>query len=182
MSIGDCEIFGPVICIKRFKDFEDGLAIMNANEFANGSVIYTQSGYYAREFAKRTDGGMVGINVGIPVPASVFPFSARNSFFGDLHVMGRRWNRFLYRSKMRNHKVVRRKRQKGDQNQYLGTVVLTGFSKRRARHKTEMNASRLTKRLPTGGASLLGGALTGISAQSSLQTWNKSGAEGNLHA
>jgi len=90
MSIGDCEIFGPVICVKQFKDFEDGLAIMNANEFANGSVIYTQSGYYAREFAKRTDGGMVGINVGIPVPASVFPFSGhKNSFFGDLHVMGR---------------------------------------------------------------------------------------------
>ena len=68
MTIGDREIFGPVLCIKRVKDFEEGLAIMNASEFANGSVIYTQSGYYAREFAKRTHGGMVGINVGIPVP------------------------------------------------------------------------------------------------------------------
>lgn len=90
MSVGDKEIFGPVACIKRVKDFEDGLAIMNASEFANGSCIFTQNGYYAREFARRTHGGMVGINVGIPVPVSYFPFSGhKNSFFGDLHVMGR---------------------------------------------------------------------------------------------
>ncbi|HEY9593198.1 MAG TPA: CoA-acylating methylmalonate-semialdehyde dehydrogenase [Spirochaetia bacterium] len=89
MSVGDKEIFGPVLCIKRVKDFEEGLAIMNGNEFANGSVIYTQNGYYAREFAKRTHGGQVGINVGIPVPAGVFGFTGhKNSFFGDLHTMG----------------------------------------------------------------------------------------------
>lgn len=90
MSVGDKEIFGPVTCIKRVKDFEEGLAIMNASEFANGSCIFTQNGYYAREFARQTHAGMVGINVGIPVPISVFPFSGhKNSFFGDLHVMGR---------------------------------------------------------------------------------------------
>jgi malonate-semialdehyde dehydrogenase (acetylating)/methylmalonate-semialdehyde dehydrogenase len=89
MSIGDREIFGPVLCIKRVPDFEAGLALMNASEFANGSVIYTQSGYYAREFARRTHGGMVGINVGIPVPLGVFGFTGhKNSFFGDLHTMG----------------------------------------------------------------------------------------------
>ena len=58
--VGDEEIFGPVTSIKRVKDFEEGLAIMNANRFANGSCIYTTSGRYAREFARRTDGGMVG--------------------------------------------------------------------------------------------------------------------------
>ncbi|WP_094607072.1 Methylmalonate-semialdehyde dehydrogenase [acylating] [Sporomusa silvacetica DSM 10669] len=90
MSIGDSEIFGPVVCIKRVKNFEHGLAVMNANPFANGSCIFTQSGYYAREFAQRTHGGMVGINVGIPVPISVFPFSGhKQSFFGDLHCMGK---------------------------------------------------------------------------------------------
>jgi malonate-semialdehyde dehydrogenase (acetylating)/methylmalonate-semialdehyde dehydrogenase len=90
MSVGRDEIFGPVLCIKRVKDFEEGLAIMNNSEFANGSVIFTQSGYYAREFAHRTHGGMVGINVGIPVPVSYFPFAGhKNSFFGDLHVMGK---------------------------------------------------------------------------------------------
>ena len=89
MRIGIDEIFGPVLCIKRVKDFEEGLAIMNASEFANGSSIYTQSGHWAREFSRRTDGGMVGINVGIPVPMSAFPFSGhKSSFFGDLHCMG----------------------------------------------------------------------------------------------
>ena len=89
-TIGDEEIFGPVTCIKRVKDFEEGLAIMNANRFANGSCIYTSSGRYAREFARRTDGGMVGVNVGIPVPFSIFPFSGhKESFFGDLHAMGK---------------------------------------------------------------------------------------------
>ena len=89
MSVGDREIFGPVLCIKRVKDFEEGLALMNASEFANGSVIYTQSGYFAREFARRTHGGMVGINVGIPVPLGIFGFTGhKNSFFGDLHAMG----------------------------------------------------------------------------------------------
>ncbi len=89
MSVGDCEIFGPVLCIKRVADFEEGITLMNKNRFANGSVIYTQSGYYSREFANRTDGGMVGINVGIPVPVGMFPFSGhKDSFFGDLHCLG----------------------------------------------------------------------------------------------
>ncbi len=90
MSVGQSEIFGPVTCLKRVKDFEHGIAVMNASEFANGSCIFTNNGYYAREFAKRTHAGMVGVNVGIPVPVSVFPFSGhKNSFFGDLHVMGK---------------------------------------------------------------------------------------------
>lgn len=88
--VGDEEVFGPVTAIKRVKDFEEGMAIMNANRFANGSCIYTRSGRYAREFAQRTDAGMVGVNVGIPVPYSIFPFSGhKDSFFGDLHAMGK---------------------------------------------------------------------------------------------
>ncbi|MDF1590525.1 MAG: CoA-acylating methylmalonate-semialdehyde dehydrogenase [Desulfobacterales bacterium] len=90
MSIGREEVFGPVLCIKRVDNFEEGLAIMNSSRFANGSAIYTQNGHYAREFAKRTDGGMVGINVGIPVPVGIFGFTGhKDSFFGDLHVMGK---------------------------------------------------------------------------------------------
>ncbi len=101
MSIGDEEIFGPVLCIKRVKDFEEGLAVMNANEFANGSVIFTQSGYFAREFTKRTHGGMTGVNVGIPVPAGVFPFCGhKHSFFGDLHCLGKDGLRFYTESKV----------------------------------------------------------------------------------
>lgn len=100
MTIGDREIFGPVTCIKRVKDFEEGIAVMNANPFANGSCIFTQSGYYAREFELRTDGGMVGINVGIPVPTAYFPFSGnKDSFFGDQHVLGLDGVRFFTRAK-----------------------------------------------------------------------------------
>lgn len=100
MTVGDREIFGPVLCFKRVKDFEEGLAIMNGNPFANGSIIYTQSGYYAREFTRRTHGGMVGVNVGIPVPVGIFPFSGhKDSFFGDLHVLGKDGIRFFTESK-----------------------------------------------------------------------------------
>ena len=96
MTVGDKEIFGPVLCIKRVKDFEDGIEIMNANPLANGSVIFTESGYYSREFARRTHGGMVGINVGIPVPVGYFAFSGhKDSFFGDLHVLGKDGVRFF---------------------------------------------------------------------------------------
>ena len=100
MTIGDREIFGPVTVIKRVKDFEEGLAVMNANPFANGSVIFTQSGYYARQFELLTDGGMVGINVGIPVPSAYFPFSGnKDSFYGDQHVLGLDGVRFYTRAK-----------------------------------------------------------------------------------
>ncbi len=100
MMVGSREIFGPVLCIKRVKSFEEGLGIMNKNEFANGSVIYTQNGYYAREFARHTDGGMVGINVGIPVPVGAFPFTGhKNSFIGDLHCLGKDGYRFYTETK-----------------------------------------------------------------------------------
>ena len=100
MTIGDREIFGPVTVIKRVKTFEEGVAIMNANPFANGSVIFTQSGYYARQFEMLTDGGMVGINVGIPVPSAYFPFSGnKDSFYGDQHVLGLDGVRFYTRAK-----------------------------------------------------------------------------------
>jgi malonate-semialdehyde dehydrogenase (acetylating)/methylmalonate-semialdehyde dehydrogenase len=101
MTCGREEIFGPVLRIKRVDSFEEGLRIMNNSRFANGSVIYTESGHYAREFAKRTDGGMVGINVGIPVPLGVFGFTGhKQSFFGDLHCMGR--DGFIFYTETKN--------------------------------------------------------------------------------
>ncbi len=100
MSVGNREIFGPVTLVKRVKDFDEGLALMNANPYANGSVIFTQSGYYARQFELLTDGGMVGINVGIPTPTAYFPFSGnKESFFGDQHVLGIDGVRFYTRAK-----------------------------------------------------------------------------------
>ncbi|MDR1470732.1 MAG: CoA-acylating methylmalonate-semialdehyde dehydrogenase [Spirochaetaceae bacterium] len=101
MTVGDSEVFGPVLCIKRIKDFAEGLKLMNANPFANGSVIFTQNGYYAREFTRHTDGGMVGVNVGIPVPIGMFPFSGhKKSFFGDLHCLGKDGYRFYTETKV----------------------------------------------------------------------------------
>jgi Aldehyde dehydrogenase family len=74
----------------------NGPALMNASEFANGSLIYTQSGYYARKFLRRMHGGMVGISVGIPAPLWIFGLTGhKNSFFGDLHAMGADGIRFF---------------------------------------------------------------------------------------
>jgi malonate-semialdehyde dehydrogenase (acetylating)/methylmalonate-semialdehyde dehydrogenase len=100
MRCGREEVFGPVTFIKRVKDFEEGITLMNNSPFANGSVIFTESGHWAREFTFRTDAGMVGVNVGIPVPVSYFPFAGhKKSFFGDLHCMGKDGVRFYTESK-----------------------------------------------------------------------------------
>ena len=100
MAVGQEEIFGPVLCIKRVATFEEGLSLMNSNRFANGSVIFTQNGYYSREFVRRTHGGMVGVNVGIPVPVGIFPFTGhKQSFFGDLHAIGKDGVRFFTETK-----------------------------------------------------------------------------------
>ncbi len=100
MTIGRDEVFGPVLSIKRCKTFKEGLEIMNNNPYANGSVIFTQNGYFAREFVRHTHGGMVGVNVGIPVPIGFFPFAGhKDSFFGDLHCLGKDAYRFFTESK-----------------------------------------------------------------------------------
>ena len=123
MSVGDSEIFGPVVCIKRVKDFEEGLAIMNANPFANGSSIFTQNGYYARKFELLTDGGMVGINVGIPVPTAYYPFSGnKDSFLGDQHVLGIDGYRFYTRAKTVTKHWYGEESQKKKVDSWEGTV------------------------------------------------------------
>ena len=114
----------PGAFIKRVEDFEEGLAIMNASRFANGSCIFTESGYYAREFARRTHAGMVGVNVGIPVPVGFFPFSGhKQSFFGDPRPRaGRR--ALLHRDQVRDHALVLARRKTGgrDVSTWEGTV------------------------------------------------------------
>jgi malonate-semialdehyde dehydrogenase (acetylating)/methylmalonate-semialdehyde dehydrogenase len=90
MVVGSDEIFGPVLSIKRVKSFEQGIETINASPYGNGAAIYTTSGYYAREFARRVQAGMVGVNVGIPVPLGFFSFTGwKQSFFGDLHSHGK---------------------------------------------------------------------------------------------
>lgn len=100
MDCGWQEVFGPVLFVKRVADFDEGVELINESRYANGASIFTQSGYFSREFARRIHAGMVGVNVGIPVPIAVFPFSGhKNSFFGDLHVMGRDGVAFFTESK-----------------------------------------------------------------------------------
>ncbi len=74
---------------------------MNNNRFANGSCIFTESGYYAREFARRSARRHgAAVNVGIPVPVSFFPFAGhKESFFGESHVFGLDGMRFFTETK-----------------------------------------------------------------------------------
>lgn len=94
------EIFAPVLSIMRIHDFEEGLAVIKKSRFGNGSTIYTNSGYYGREFVLRVEAGMIGVNVGVPAPMGFFPFSgSKRSFFGDLHVNGKDGVEFYTRKK-----------------------------------------------------------------------------------
>jgi acyl-CoA reductase-like NAD-dependent aldehyde dehydrogenase len=109
-SSADEEIFGPVTAIKRVKDVEEGMEVMNANRFSNGSCIHTTFGRHAREFAKRTDGGMVGINAGIPVPFSIAPFSGHSqSFSGGLQTIRKDGVTFFTKNQVRHLDLVLRK-------------------------------------------------------------------------
>lgn len=90
MSIYQEEIFGPVLCIVRVSDFEEALAMVNANPYGNGTAIFTRDGYTARTYADRVQVGMVGINIPIPVPIANHTFGGwKASSFGDLALHGR---------------------------------------------------------------------------------------------
>ena len=88
-KIGAEEIFGPVMCLIRAKDFDDALRMIHENPYGNAASIFTSSGKWAREFKHRVQVGDVGINIGIAAPVAYFPFSGwKDSFFGDLHGQG----------------------------------------------------------------------------------------------
>lgn len=90
MTIGREEIFGPVASIHAVRTLEDAIALTDAHPNANATSIFTSSGRYAREFARRATASMVGVNIGVAAPMAYFPFGgARDSFFGDLKVHGR---------------------------------------------------------------------------------------------
>jgi malonate-semialdehyde dehydrogenase (acetylating)/methylmalonate-semialdehyde dehydrogenase len=100
MSIYRDEIFGPVLCCVRVPDFESALALVNGHAFGNGVACYTRSGHTAREFTRRVEAGMVGINVPIPVPMAWHGFGGwKSSLFGDHHVYGEEGVRFYTRQK-----------------------------------------------------------------------------------
>ncbi|MBN3821260.1 CoA-acylating methylmalonate-semialdehyde dehydrogenase, partial [Paraburkholderia sp. Se-20369] len=100
MRIYQEEIFGPVLACVRVKDFAEAVNLVNAHEFGNGVACYTSDGGIAREFARRIQVGMVGINVPIPVPMAWHGFGGwKKSLFGDMHAYGEEGVRFYTRQK-----------------------------------------------------------------------------------
>jgi malonate-semialdehyde dehydrogenase (acetylating)/methylmalonate-semialdehyde dehydrogenase len=90
MVIGREEIFGPVLCIMRAKDFDDAVEIVRRHELGNATSIFTNSGKWAREYRYRVEPSMLGVNIGVAAPMAYFPFGgAKGSFYGDLKAHGR---------------------------------------------------------------------------------------------
>ncbi len=101
MKIYQDEIFGPVLIVLRVPTLEAAIALVNANPYANGVAIFTESGGAARRFENEIQVGMVGINVPIPVPVAYYSFGGwKNSLFGDLHVHGIEGVKFYTRTKV----------------------------------------------------------------------------------
>jgi len=90
MSVAQEEIFGPVISIMRTKTVDEALAIENANPYGNAASVFTQSGGVARYIIDHASAGMIGVNVGVPVPREPFSFGGWNeSKFGVGDITGK---------------------------------------------------------------------------------------------
>ncbi|HET9501076.1 MAG TPA: CoA-acylating methylmalonate-semialdehyde dehydrogenase [Marmoricola sp.] len=101
MTVYRDEIFGPVLGVVRVDTFDDGLALINANPYANGTAVFTRDGGAARRFEDEVEVGMVGINVPIPVPVAYYSFGGwKDSLFGDTHMYGEEGISFYTRSKV----------------------------------------------------------------------------------
>lgn len=100
MSVYDDEIFGPVLSVVRVGSYDEGLALINANPYGNGTALFTNDGGAARRFQHEVEVGMVGINVPIPVPVAYYSFGGwKSSLFGDTHAYGEEGVRFFTRTK-----------------------------------------------------------------------------------
>lgn len=90
MQIYKEEIFAPVLCVLEVESLDEAIELINANEFGNGTSIFTHSLSASAHFSKEILVGQVGINVPIPVPLPFFSFTGwRGSFYGDLHAYGK---------------------------------------------------------------------------------------------
>lgn len=100
MAIYREEIFGPVLACVRVPDFAEAVRLINEHEFGNGVSCFTRDGNVAREFSRRIEVGMVGINVPIPVPMAWHGFGGwKKSLFGDMHAYGTEGVRFYTKQK-----------------------------------------------------------------------------------
>ena len=90
MRIAREEVFGPVLAIVRARDIDEALAIENASPYGNAAAVFTESGGIARQVMERASAGMIGVNVGVPVPREPFSFGGWNeSRFGVGDITGR---------------------------------------------------------------------------------------------
>lgn len=90
MAIAKEEVFGPVISIVRAKDLDEALTIENSSGYGNAAAVFTQNGGFARQVIDRASAGMVGVNIGVPVPREPFPFGGWNdSKFGVCDITGK---------------------------------------------------------------------------------------------
>jgi len=94
------EIFGPVLGIVRVASLQEGMDLIDAHEYGNGTCIFTRDGEAARYFTDNIQVGMVGVNVPLPVPVAYHSFGGwKRSLFGDLHAYGPDGVRFYTRRK-----------------------------------------------------------------------------------
>jgi len=90
MAIAQEEVFGPVLAILRTKSLDEALAIENANPYGNAAAVFTQSGSHARYVMDHASAGMIGVNIGVPVPREPFSFGGWNeSKFGACDITGK---------------------------------------------------------------------------------------------
>jgi malonate-semialdehyde dehydrogenase (acetylating)/methylmalonate-semialdehyde dehydrogenase len=90
MKIAREEVFGPVLAIMRARTVDEALAIENANPYGNAASVFTQNGAAARYVAERASAGMIGVNIGVPVPREPFSFGGWNeSKFGAGDITGK---------------------------------------------------------------------------------------------
>ncbi len=90
MKVAKEEIFGPVISIIRAKDLEEAIKIENNSNYGNAAAVFTQSGGLAKKVVENASAGMVGVNIGVPVPREPFSFGGWNdSKFGVGDITGR---------------------------------------------------------------------------------------------
>jgi len=90
MEIHKTEIFGPVVCIMKANTLDEAIGFINRHQYGNGASIYTQNGYWTREFKLKAEAGMIGVNIGIPAPVAFLPFGGmKNSQFADIKAQGK---------------------------------------------------------------------------------------------
>ena len=101
MDIYRDEIFGPVLSVVRVDTMAEAIDLVNRNNYANGTAVFTGSGQAARVFQRDIQVGMVGVNVPIPVPMAFHSFGGwKASLFGDTHIHGPEGVRFYTRGKV----------------------------------------------------------------------------------